>query len=77
MQKTVCEKTVNSESETVHIILTCQLIMRLIIPLKLRIHIQHGSDRQQIQSGMPAALVAAAYADDLPVALLLRKRALK
>jgi hypothetical protein len=23
--------------------------MRLIIPLKLRVHIQHGSDRQQIQ----------------------------
>ena len=49
MQKTVCEKTVNSESETVHIILTCQLIMWLVIPLKLRVHIQHGSDSQQIQ----------------------------
>ena len=49
MQKTVCEKTVNSESETVHIILTCQLIVWLVVPLKLCVHIQHGSNRQQIQ----------------------------
>ncbi|MBQ7427728.1 MAG: hypothetical protein IJV20_10840, partial [Prevotella sp.] len=35
--------------KSIHIILACQLIMWLIIPLKLRVHIQHGTDRQQIQ----------------------------
>ena len=35
--------------EPIKVILRSQLIMRLIIPLKFRVHIQHGSNRQQIQ----------------------------
>ena len=35
--------------EPIKVILRSQLIMRLIIPLKFRVHIQHGSDRQQFQ----------------------------
>ena len=31
--------------EPIKVILRSQLIMRLIIPLKFRVHIQHGSDR--------------------------------